>query len=210
MGPHAPPPSGGPAFPPGVSIPPTEGWSIAGLLTAVAGLLPLAVPFAVIGFAQHGASRRSRRLAVIALLVCLAWAAAVGAAVGTLPKARAFVNVWVRGEPVYALPVGTCFVSWRDEPQVHVVSCSDSHDGEVYASQVFAGAFPGVRTLLAETGSWCEQEYARRVALPYRDELGDYRLWIPTAGSFHAGQRVLVCAATTPEDVRTSVVKPAR
>lgn len=176
-------------------MPPSEGWSVAALLTAVAALVPLSVPLGVYALVQRGARQRSRVLAATALALCLLWAAATGWFVGARTTLVDDLRTVWQGIPASRLDVGDCFDAVGGLLQVRVVPCDGPHDGEVYFRQVLAdGPYPGGGALVGLAHETCARRLDDLAAALNRPDLTSYVFAVPSQWSWADGDRAVVCA----------------
>ena len=103
---------------------------------------------------------------------------------------------------VVSLAVGDC-LDTHGRPglakAVPVVDCSIEHDSEAYARIVLDdGEFPGdaAVTTAAETG--CVEAFSDFAGIDYADSALDYAYYFPTAGSWAAGDRRILCLILDP------------
>lgn len=176
-------------------MPPSEGWSVTALLTAVAGLVPLAVPLGVYGLVQRGARRRSRVFASTALALCLVWTAATGWFLGARTTVVDDLRTVWEGIPASQLAVGDCFDTVGGLLQVRVVPCDGPHDGEVYFRQALdPGPYPGGSALVGLAHETCARRLNDLAVVLNRPDLTSYVFLVPSPRRWADGERAVVCA----------------
>ncbi|MFN0091427.1 MAG: septum formation family protein [Acidimicrobiales bacterium] len=103
-----------------------------------------------------------------------------------------------------ALAVGACFnetiddAAPRPEPVVSPVPCEAPHDAQAFARYDFAAGptvgFPGDREVERDTARRCAEEFARFVGRDYATSSLRIGVLRPTALSWNAGDRVVLCS----------------
>lgn len=100
---------------------------------------------------------------------------------------------------VFSLAVGDCF----DDPSesageisdVAIVDCTEPHDNEVFhVIDVADGTFPGDAALAEQAQAECLPAFEAYVGTTYEESALDVFPITPTAGSWEAGDRQVVCA----------------
>ena len=221
------PPWGPPPYPAGQ--PRTEGLAVAALVLAIGSFLVPVVPAIVALVLAARAARRireapegsvggrglvtaARTVAVTGLVVGVALAAlAVGVVIqleddGTGgPTASGPALPSSREVRVDALEVGDCVKddNLRDEGQVETVDvlpCGQPHDLEVYVNVTVPGNdFPGDQALSKFGDRSCVAHFKGYVGVPFRDSEFDYYFYLPSEGSWSAGDRVVTCGVVDPD-----------
>ena len=105
------------------------------------------------------------------------------------------------GDSVFSLEVGDCFddpSSYATEVEtVDKVSCSESHDNEVYAvGDHPAGgdaSYSGAETLDAYSFGYCLSEFESYVGIPYEDSRLDLAYFYPTREGWEDDDREVAC-----------------
>lgn len=192
----------------------TNALAIAALITGLSSIV-LAVPAPVavgLGIGALVQLRRSgeRGLAqaviglVVGALVMLGWAAVL---VGfLLSDSRGFGD---SGLPAPAgssvgieeLVVGECFTETDDEAMVDRKPCTESHDGELYASlDLPAGAYPGDRQVADRSEAACEKAFTGYIGIPYDDSELEMASWSPDRRAWTDDDRRALCAVYGPRN----------
>ena len=104
---------------------------------------------------------------------------------------------------VLDLAVGDCLDTHgkpRISETVPVVDCSVEHDSEAYASITVDGDdFPGDESIKAQAQQGCVDAFATFAGIAYDDSTLDYVYYYPTAGSWAAGDRRILCLIIDPK-----------
>lgn len=173
----------------------TDGVAVATLISGLVPAIPVTLilgPTALIRISHSGA--RGRALAIIGLVLAGLWtvaAAIVAAAIITRPPPPKPVTL----PHVFSLRAGECLTSASNgfsSPQV--LSCSQAHDAEVFATFRVAGPhYPGATALQQQARQGC----AIRLGGYLNPELSAASLAqsfvYPDAGAWSAGERTVVC-----------------
>ncbi len=146
---------------------PTDGVAVAALVSGLVPAIPVTLvlgPLALIRVGRSGA--RGRGLAITGLVLAGLWtvaAAVVAAAIITRPPPPKPVTL----PHVFSLRAGQCVDSGTDGISgVHVLSCGQAHDAEVFATfQVAGSRYPGPAALQQRAREGCV-EPARRLPQP--------------------------------------------
>lgn len=188
-----------PASPAPASAPtprrPTDGVAVATLVSGIIGVIPVTLvlgPLALIRIGRSGA--RGRALAIIGLVLAGLWtvaAALVAAAIITRPPPPKPVTL----PHVFSLRAGQCLNSGANGISgLQVLSCSQAHDAEVFATFQVAGShYPGAAPLQQQAREGC----ASRLSGYLNPQLSAASLAqsfvYPDAGAWSAGERTVVC-----------------
>ncbi len=194
--PGTPPPG---THPPGTHPPgtrrPTDGVAVAAFVSGLVPAIPVTLvlgPLALIRIGRSGA--RGRALAVTGLVLAGLWtvaAAIVAAAIITRPPPPKPVTL----PRVFSLRAGECLTSGRNPISgLQVLSCSQAHDAEVFATfRVTGSRYPGAAALQQQARQGC----ASRLGGYLNPELSAASLAqsfvYPDAGAWSAGERTVVC-----------------
>jgi hypothetical protein len=126
---------------------------------------------------------------------------------------------------VFKTKVGQCMVPptaiKAEITSVKVVSCTTPHTQEVFAIVSYApkaggstttstDAFPGVATLRTYADGTCLQQFAGYVGVDYRDSTLFYTYLLPSARSWSANDRKIVCVIETTGQQLAASVKGSR
>lgn len=130
-----------------------------------------------------------------------------------------------QGTSVFKIKIGQCMIPPTDIKaeltSVKVVPCSTPHTQEVYAVVVYgatghgvtttsSNAFPGVAALRTFADGACLQQFATYVGVDYRDSTLYYTYLLPSARSWSADDRKVVCVITTTGQQLAASVKDSR
>jgi hypothetical protein len=116
------------------------------------------------------------------------------------------MNVLNGGESdVFTLEVGDCFNDGDgtvgEVSSVPIVDCSEPHDNEVYAAVYFEdGDFPGAAEVDEFAGNACYDAYEDFVGIAYEDSLLNFGTFYPSAQSWAAGDREVLCLISAFND----------
>jgi hypothetical protein len=180
--------------------------------TLVSGLVPaipvtlILGPIALIRIGRSGA--RGRALAIIGLVLTGLWivaAAIVAAAIITKPPPPKPVTL----PRVFSLRPGECLNSGSNGISgLQVLSCSQAHDAEVFATFQVAGPhYPGAAALQQQAREGC----ASRLIGYLNPQLSVASLAesfvYPDAGAWSAGERTVVCTVRSTSGPLTGSVR---
>ena len=163
---------------------------VSGLVPAIPVTLVLG-PLALIRVGRSGA--RGRGLAITGLVLAGLWtvaAAVVAAAIITRPPPPKPVTL----PHVFSLRAGQCLDSGTNGISgVHVLSCGQAHDAEVFATFQVAGALPRCGGPAATRARWLRAPLAGYLnpELPATSLAQSFVY--PGAGAWSAGERTVVC-----------------
>jgi len=207
--------------PPGPSGPPgqqpralrrtTDGVAVAALVSGIIPAIPVALvlgPLALIRVGRSGA--RGRALAITGLALAGLWtvaAAIVAAAIITRPPPPKPVTL----PPVFSLRAGQCLDSGANGISgVHVLSCAQAHDAEVFATfRVADSRYPGAAAVQQRARQGC----VSRLSSYLNPELSATSLAqsyvYPDAGAWSAGERTVVCTVRSTSGPLVGSVRAA-
>lgn len=127
---------------------------------------------------------------------------------------------------VFKVKIGQCMIPPTDIKaeltSVKVVPCTAPHTQEVYAVVNYGGAtghgatttssdaFPGVAALRTFADGACLQQFATYVGVDYRDSTLFYTYLLPSARSWNADDRKVVCVITTTGQQLAASVRDSR
>jgi hypothetical protein len=190
-----PAPPGHPGQQPGAPRRTTDGVAVAALVSGIIPAIPLTLvlgPLALIRVGRSGA--RGRALAITGLVLAGLWIVAgaiVAAAIITRPPPPKPVTL----PPVFSLRAGQCLDSGASGISgVHVLSCGQAHDAEVFATfQVAGSRYPGAAALQQRASQGCVTRLTGYLnpQLP-ADSLAQSYVY-PGAGAWSAGERTVIC-----------------
>ncbi|HUY47026.1 MAG TPA: septum formation family protein [Streptosporangiaceae bacterium] len=190
---------------------PTDGFAVATLISGILPAVPLTVilgPVALSRIARTGA--RGRGLAVTGLVLAGLWivaaAMAVAAIIAQRPAARP-----VALPQVFSLHTGQCINSGSNGISgVHVLSCGQPHDAEVFATIRVAGQrYPGAVTLRQEAGHGCGSRLSGYLNPQLSATTLTESYVYPDAGAWAAGERTVVCTVRSTAGKLTGSVQGA-
>jgi hypothetical protein len=173
----------------------TDGVAVAAFVSGLVPAIPVTLilgPLALIRIGRSGA--RGRALAITGLVLAGLWtvaAAIVAAAIITKPPPPKPVTL----PHVFSLRPGECLNSGSNGiTGLQVLSCSQAHDAEVFATFQVAGShYPGAAALQQQAREGC----ASRLSGYLNPQLSAASLAqsfvYPDAGAWSAGERTVVC-----------------
>lgn len=111
------------------------------------------------------------------------------------------------------LVVGTCILdqsSASTVTSVESVDCAVPHDAEVFASILLAdGAFPGADAVAKAGVDQCATQFAAFVGVPFPASALTYEYYAPSAQTWAAGDRELLCLVRDPAGPVTGTLEDA-
>ena len=143
-------------------------------------------------------SRPAAAVALAAASIVLAGCSALGGGGGTpTPTPTGAPEV-----DVLDLEVGDC-LDTHGRPgitkTVPVVDCSIEHDSEAYAAlPLNDGDFPGDDSVKSSAQAGCAEAFTAFAGIDYEGSTLDYAYYFPTAGSWAAGDRRILCLILDP------------
>jgi hypothetical protein len=168
--------------------------AVAALVSGIIPAIPVTLvlgPLALIRTGRSGA--RGRALAITGLVLAGLWtvaAAIVAAALVTRPAPRP-----VALPQVFSLRAGQCLDSGANGISgLHVLSCAQAHEAEVFATFRVAGSrYPGAAALQEQARQGCGRRLTGYLnpQLPATSLAQSYVY--PGAGAWSAGERTVVC-----------------
>lgn len=173
----------------------TDGVAVAALVSGIIPAIPVTLvlgPLALIRVGRSGA--RGRALAITGLALAGLWtvaAAIVAAAIITRPPPPKPVTL----PQVFSLRAGQCLDSGASGISgVHVLSCAQAHDAEVFATFRVAGSrYPGAAALQQRARQGCVSRLSGYLN-PQLSAASLAQSYVyPDAGAWSAGERTVVC-----------------
>jgi Septum formation len=158
-----------------------------------------------------GAARRPRRILVGGLIV-LAAVVVAGAAVGVAALIthgfRGRATVQYRQAAVFTVQVGDCLNLTPNGNVVHVLSCAQPHEAEVFGTFHLGGtAWPGAAGVQQDAASGC----ASRLSGYVNPQLSGSNLTqsyvYPGAQAWQAGERTVICEVRATSGTLTGSVR---
>ncbi len=162
---------------------------ILGLLGFLVVTIPIGLITGIAGFARiRRTGRKGKGLAVAGLVLCVLWAAAIGAGAVTVLRS---------GSTADSVKVGDCLgdVSEGEVGDLQTVPCdSPKSTGKVYAVfKLDSGEWPGDDAVDKRAGDDCTSRYQKAGSPSGKDAAIFYVR--PTADSWQSGDRRVVCVA---------------
>ena len=189
----------------------TDGVAVAALVSGLVPAIPVTLvlgPLALIRVGRSGA--RGRALAITGLVLAGLWtvaAAVVAAAIITRPPPPRPVTL----PHVFSLRAGQCLDSATNGISgVHVLSCGQAHDAEVFATFRVAGSrYPGAAALQQRAREGCVSRLAGYLnpELPATSLAQSFVY--PGAGAWSAGERTVVCTVRSTSGPLVGSVRAA-
>jgi hypothetical protein len=191
---------------------PTDGVAVAALVSGIVPAIPVTLvlgPLALIRIGRSGA--RGRALAVTGLVLAGLWtvaAAIVAAAIITRPPPPKPVTL----PAVFSLRAGECLNSGANGISgVHVLSCAQAHDAEVFATFPLAGSsYPGAAALQQRARQGCVIRLSGYLN-PQLSATSLAQSYVyPGAGAWSAGERTVVCTVRSTSGPLVGSVRGAQ
>ncbi|APF35843.1 hypothetical protein A9Z40_01715 [Microbacterium arborescens] len=115
---------------------------------------------------------------------------------------------------VFAIRVGDCMLDSgtadTEVTETPTVPCSEAHDLEAYHAQdIDADEFPGVEAAQTEAEQVCYDAFAPFVGISYEESVLGFNYYVPTAGSWDAGDREILCLIGDPQGQVTGTLAGA-
>jgi hypothetical protein len=204
-------PSGPPGQQPRAPRRPTDGVAVAALVSGIIPAIPVTLvlgPLALIRVGRSGA--RGRALAITGLALAGLWtvaAAIVAAAIITRPPPPKPVTL----PQVFSLRAGQCLDSGANGISgVHVLSCAQAHDAEVFATFRVAGPrYPGSAALQQRARQGCVSRLSSYLN-PQLSATSLAQSYVyPGAGAWSAGERTVVCTVSSTSGPLVGSVRSA-
>lgn len=158
--------------------------------------------------------RTPRRLSLVALSAVAALALSSCSVFDTSGSSNAAPRDETNGEitetadaDVFSIEVGDCLdyaaLGSGEINSVPVVPCAEPHDGEVYAETSLPdGDYPGDEAVSQQADTFCYDQFATFVGIPWDDSSLDYSPLTPTADSWEGfDDRLIQCVVAAQDDV---------
>jgi hypothetical protein len=197
------------AAPPG--RPPTDGFAVATLITGIVALIPFTLVLGVVALvriARTGA--RGRGLAITGLVLAGLWAIAGAAAAAVLITQHQPAKP-VALPRIFQLHTGQCLNSSSNGISgVHVLPCSQPHNGEVFGTfQVAGRGYPGSAALQREASNGCVSRLSGYLNPQLSASSLTQSYVYPDSGAWAAGVRTVVCTVRSTAGPLTGSVRGA-
>ena len=184
--------------------------AVVSLVTAIVPLLPIALVTgvaALVGIRRSG--RRGHGMAVSALFIAAAWIIVAGG-VGTVAHLthgfKKPVKVTYKEASVFKLKEGDC-LNTPNGQQVSLVSCSISHDYEVFGTFTLpAGAWPGTQAIQQAASAGCSTRLTAYINPQLAISLAQTYVY-PTQVDWTAGTRTVICEVRAASGQLTQSVR---
>lgn len=158
-----------------------------------------------------GPARRPRRILAAGLIV-LAAVVVAGAAVGVAALVthgfRRQATVEYRQAAVFSLQVGECINLTPNGNVVHVLSCAQPHDAEIFGTFHLSGtAWPGAAGVQQEAASGCTSRLSGYVNPQLSGANLTQSYVYPGAQAWQAGERSVICEVRATSGSLTGSVR---
>jgi len=115
---------------------------------------------------------------------------------------------------VFAIRVGDCMLDSgtadTEVTETPTVPCGEAHDLEAYHAQdIEADEFPGIEAAQTEAEQVCYDAFAPFVGISYEESVLGYNYYVPTQGSWDAGDREILCLIGDPQGQVTGTLAGA-
>jgi len=143
-------------------------------------------------------------LVLSAASVALAGCSLSGGSRSTAPTGNA-----TPGADVFSIKIGDCLNDASTSGEISTVpltGCSQPHDSEIYFSgNLDDGIFPGDQAVKKGAEAVCGPAFTNFVGAPYKEGKGfDYTYYTPTADSWRAGDRAIMCVVFDPSGAKVT------
>lgn len=193
---------------------PVSKLAIAALISGLLALLPLALGFGIAALVViRRSGRRGYRMAVAGIYAAWIWVLVAAAVVILAHFTHNFhTRVDVRYQPAaaYSLQPGKCINGDPNDGSFTVVSCSSSHEAEVYGRFSLTGrTYPGASAVRDRVVAGCSNLLTAYVD-PQLASISFSQLYVyPDRQAWSAGERTVICAAQfTSGAMSGSIRKP--
>ena len=176
---------------------------------AVAAGAETAAPEAVYGGPE---ARRPRRrgwvtASLVLLIVIVLVAAGAGVAALLTHGFHSKTTVKYRQAAIFSVRTGNCIDLTASGTTVHVVSCTDPHDAEIFGTFQLSGAWPGDSSARQQAASGCETRLGGYLN-PQLATSGLTQSYVyPGQQAWAAGQRTVVCEVRSTSGQLNSSVR---
>ncbi|MDD7928105.1 septum formation family protein [Microbacterium thalli] len=105
---------------------------------------------------------------------------------------------------VFAIRVGDCLLDAgtmeTEVTEAPTVPCGEPHDFEAYHAQNIEGdEYPGSEGVQTQAEQVCYDAFTAFVGMSYEESVLDFNYYVPTTGSWDAGDREILCMIGDPQ-----------
>jgi len=180
--------------------PPLSKLAVVALVTGLLALLPLALGFGIAALAViRRTGRRGYGIALAGIYAAWIWVLIGAAAAGLVYYTHGFsprVQVRYQESAAYSLQPGDC-LNLLNDGSYSLVSCSTSHDAEVYGRFRLTGSkYPGDAAIQSTVTSGCATLLSAYINPQYADIGFSQEYVYPDQTAWTAGERTVVCEAS--------------
>jgi Septum formation/Domain of unknown function (DUF4190) len=189
---------------------PVDGFAVASLVSGILALIPLAATFGPIALSRIARTgNRGRALAIAGLTLGGTWAIAAAVAVAVLITQRPHAPATIFPR-VFSLRTGECINSAANGvSRLHVLSCGQPHDGEVFSTFRLTGQhYPGSAALRQKANQGCGSRLSGYMN-PQLAAMLNEAYFYPSPSAWAAGERTVVCTVRSPGSKLTESVRAA-
>jgi hypothetical protein len=191
--------------------PPLSKLAVVAMISGLLALLPLALGFGIAALAViRRTGRRGAGMALTGIYAAWIWVLVGAAAAALIYYTHGFSpRVQVRYKPsaAYSLQPGDCLNRLNDG-SFSIVSCSTSHDAEVYGRFALSGAaYPGDSMIQANVTSGCAGLLTSYVNPQYTDIGFSQEYVYPDQKAWAAGERTVICEASFDSGAITGSIR---
>jgi Septum formation len=191
--------------------PPLSKLAVVAMITGLLALLPLALGFGIAALAViRRTGRRGTGMALTGIYAAWIWVLVGAAAAALIYYTHGFSpRVQVRYKPsaAYSLQPGDCLNRLNDG-SFSIVSCSTSHDAEVYGRFALSGTtYPGSTTIQTSVTSGCAGLLTSYVNPQYADIGFSQEYVYPDQKAWAAGERTVICEASFDSGAITGSIR---
>lgn len=174
--------------------------AVAALVSGLLALLPLALVFGIAALAViRRTGRRGYGMALAGIYAAWIWVLIGAAAAALIYFTHGFsprVHTEYKASAAYSLRTGDC-LNLNNDGSYSIVSCSSSHNAEVYGTLTLAGStYPGAAAVQRMVVSGCATQLAAYVNPQYADIGFSNEYVYPNQHAWTAGERTVICEAS--------------
>jgi hypothetical protein len=180
--------------------PPLSKLAVVAMISGLLALLPLALGFGIAALVViRRTGRRGSAMALTGIYAAWIWVLVGGAAAALIYFTHGFsprVQVRYRPAAAYSLQPGDC-INRLNDGSYSIVSCSTSHDAEVYGRFSLTGkAYPGSAAIQSSVSTGCAGLLTSYMNPQYADIGFSQEYVYPDQSAWAAGERTVICEAS--------------
>lgn len=144
---------------------------------------------------------------------CSALSAFTGGAQAPVRDESGAISESNESTDVFAIRVGDCLLDGGSQTEVTeapTVPCSDAHDFEAFHAENIAGdEFPGAEAVATQAEQVCYDQFSSFAGISYEESVLGFNYYVPTEGSWDAGDREILCLIGDSQGQVTGSLKGA-